>query len=103
MRLTGRSYNDVYSEEKDKLKGERRKRTEATEVKIAKAWSQASSSMDMPESLNKPSNCHPFRRAKVDDDLRIYWRVNEGVLISHDLVDHKKAKKVYGDVHSKHK
>lgn len=101
MRLKGHRYNQEYLKERDKLKGEREKRVKNTEIKIARVLVQASSTLDIPEPLNKPSNCKPFRRARIDDDLRLYWWIDEGILVFHDIVDHKQAKRKYKDVHKK--
>lgn len=104
MKLTGHRFSDEYEKEKKKLKGERAKRTENTERKIAIAWKQASNPLGVPEPLSKPSHTKPFRRARIDNDLRLYWWVDENhVLVFHDIVDHKKAKRVYRDVSKKAK
>ena len=98
MRLKGYRISERYSQAKAKPRGERLRRVEETETKIAKAWLQASSPAGMPQPLDKPSNTRPFRRARIDDDLRLYWWIDAEILVFHDIAEHGRASK-YRDVH----
>ena len=68
---------------------------------LTKAIIQVSNITDLPYSLKRASNMHPFRRADVNRDYRIYWWIEERTtLIYEDYCDHKEAEKKYGDAHN---
>jgi hypothetical protein len=69
--------------------------------KLAWAITQAENPAKLPQTLNKPSKTKPFRRAKIDKNLRLYWWIDGQILVLHDICNHPQAK-AYGDVHKKY-
>ena len=84
---------------KRQYEGERKKRILNKVVELQLALLKVDNLANMPKSMIRPSNCHPFRRAEIDGDLRLYWWIdNERTLVLHDICNHKEAKD-YGDAH----
>jgi hypothetical protein len=93
-----RENKELYSKKLEEYRGERKKRIlkKVNELRLA-LWTQDDLSK-IPRSLIKPSNHHPFKRAEIDGDLRLYWWIEKDTLVLHDICTHKEAKS-YGDVH----
>ena len=98
MELTGFRKSDVFEKKYNRLSKERQQRTDAAMKKVSIAFQSAASPADMPQSLNKPSNSKPFRRAEIDGDLRLYWWIDNKILVFHDICDHTQASD-YSDTH----
>ena len=100
MRINGvRENQNLFTVKMAKLDGEAKERAKKTIEKILLSLIQVDTLADMPYSLSRPSNTPIFRRANIDKELRLYWRLDEDRnVIFHDICSHKEAKN-YKDVH----
>jgi len=75
-----------------RLSTQRKSRVEDTERKLTSALLEANTPADLPHPLNKPSHTKPYRRAKADRDIRIYWKIIKKILVFYDICTHKEAR-----------